>query len=73
MSVHTESGTRVVILEGIVDRLDEDTADADTLSRLDAAYEEKYGIEHGTPVFAVRPRRVLAWTNYPRDATRFRF
>ncbi|MFC6725988.1 pyridoxamine 5'-phosphate oxidase, partial [Halobium palmae] len=46
---------------------------ADRLARIDAAYEEKYGVEHGTPVFAVRPETVLAWSEYPADATRWRF
>lgn len=73
VTVHTESGTDVVIVEGTADRLDDATADPDTLARLDAAYEKKYDVEHGPPFFAVRPRRVLAWTDYPRDATRFTF
>lgn len=71
VTVHTESGTAVVIVEGTADRLDAETTETAVLARLDAACEEKYDIEHGPPFFAVRPRRVLAWTDYPRDATRF--
>ncbi|SFR43481.1 pyridoxamine 5'-phosphate oxidase family protein [Halogeometricum limi] len=71
--VHRESGEDVVILDGIAERLDAETADAARLERIDDAYEEKYGIRHGTPVFSIRPTRVLAWSEYPTDATRWRF
>ena len=70
--LHAESGTDVVIVEGRAERLDAD-ADPGRLARIDDAYEAKYDIRHGTPVFAVHPRRVLAWTDYPADATRWLF
>jgi len=73
LTVHTESGTSVVILEGTATELAPETAAPERLDRVDSAYEEKYGIEHGTPVFAVGPRVVLAWTDFPTDATRWRF
>lgn len=73
LTVHTESATAVVILEGTARRLDEGTADRATLERIDVAYERTYGVRHGPPLFAVRPERVLAWTDYPADATRWRF
>ena len=73
ITVHRESGEEVVILEGIAERLSEETADPALLERLDDAYEAKYGVAHGTPFFAVRPDRVLAWTDYPTDATRWTF
>ncbi|CQR49799.1 MULTISPECIES: pyridoxamine 5'-phosphate oxidase family protein [Haloferax] len=73
LAVHTESGTDVVILEGVAERLDAETADEATLARVDDAYEAKYGIRHGTPVFRIRPERVLAWSGFPADATRWRF
>jgi len=69
VTVHRESGDEVVILEGEAERV----TDADRLERVDAAYEEKYGVEHGTPVFAVIPDTVLAWRDYPTDATRWTF
>lgn len=72
VTVHRESGEDVVVVEGVADRLD-DTADPNRLERIDDAYEEKYGVRHGTPVFAVRPSRVLAWSDYPTDATRWTF
>jgi general stress protein 26 len=71
--VHGESGDEVVILEGEMERIDEDTATRDLIDRVNGAYEQKYGIEHGTPFFAVRPERVLAWNDYPTDATRWMF
>jgi hypothetical protein len=71
--VHRESGDDVVILEGIAERLDEGSEDPDRLERLDSAYEAKYGVRHGTPFWAVHPRKVLAWSDYPTDATRWTF
>jgi hypothetical protein len=73
VTVHRESGEEVVVVEGVGERLDEDTADGALLERLDDAYEAKYDVRHGTPLFAVRPRRVLAWSDYPTDATRWTF
>ena len=71
--VHTESAESVVIVEGEAERVDEETATAGLIERLDDAYEAKYDVRHGTPFFAVRPDRVLAWSDYPTDATRWRF
>lgn len=69
VAVHTESGEEVAILEGVA----EEVADPPLLERIDDAYEEKYGIRHGTPVWAVRPAVVLAWSGFPTDATRWIF
>jgi nitroimidazol reductase NimA-like FMN-containing flavoprotein (pyridoxamine 5'-phosphate oxidase superfamily) len=69
VAVHSESGTEVVILEGRAERVSDD----DTQERVDDAYEEKYGVRHGSPVFAVRPERAFAWTDFPTDATRWVF
>ena len=66
---HSESGDEVVILEGIA----EEITDPALQERLDDAYEEKYGIRHGTPVWGLRPRVVHAWTDFPKDATRWTF
>ncbi|WP_458187554.1 pyridoxamine 5'-phosphate oxidase family protein [Haladaptatus sp. NG-WS-4] len=72
VTVHRESGETVVILEGVAERIDEAT-DLRLADRVDAAYEAKYGIEHGTPFFVVRPDVVFAWSDYPNDATRWEF
>lgn len=71
--VHRESGDEVVIIEGTAERLDEESADPDRLERLDSVYEGKYGVGHGTPFFQVHPKTVLAWSDYPTDATRWTF
>lgn len=74
VSVHLESGTDVVILNGTAQRVDVDEA---TAQRLAAASREKYG--YGEPglylandVYALRPAEVLAWSRFPHDLTRWR-
>jgi hypothetical protein len=67
--VHTESGDDVVILEGIAEEITEPSL----LARIDDAYEAKYGIRHGRPVWALRPRVAFAWSKFPEDATRWLF
>lgn len=71
--VNREDAEEVVIIEGTAERIDEETADHSLVERLDAAYESKYDIRHGTPFFAVRPDTVFAWSEYPTDATRWEF
>ena len=71
--VHREDAEEVVIIEGTAERIDEATADHSLIERLDAAYESKYDVRHGTPFFAVRPDAVFAWSEYPTDATRWEF
>jgi general stress protein 26 len=67
--VHLESGDDVVIVEGTA----EEVTDPSLQDSVDDAYEAKYGIRHGTPVWALRPRAVYAWTGFPADATRWLF
>lgn len=66
---HSESGDEVVILEGVA----EEVTDPALQERIDDAYEAKYGIRHGTPVWVLRPRVAHAWTDFPKDATRWKF
>ncbi|MBI5667144.1 MAG: pyridoxamine 5'-phosphate oxidase family protein [Chloroflexi bacterium] len=73
VSVHLESADEAVIIEGTVDKLTEDNTDAALLARIDDAYEAKYGMRHGTPVFRVKPRVVFAWKEFPTTPTRWRF
>ena len=73
LTVHTESGEEVVVLEGTAERIDAETADATLLDAVDDAYEAKYEIRHGTPFFAVHPETVLAWRDFPTDATKWTF
>jgi hypothetical protein len=70
-SVHLESGSQVVIAEGPVDRI-EDAQDP-RLQAIDDAYEGKYRMRHGPPIWVLTPRVVFAWREFPKDATRFRF
>lgn len=67
--VHAESGEEAVILEG--DAIE--VTDPATLDRIDDAYEAKYNIRHGTPVWALKSHKVHAWSSFPKDATRWSF
>lgn len=71
--VHREDAEEVVIIEGNAQRIDHETSDETLIERLDTVYEEKYDIRHGTPFFAARPDTVLAWGDFPTDATRWTF
>jgi hypothetical protein len=71
VSVHLEDGTNVVIAEGMVDRLTD--RDDPRLKAIDDAYEIKYEMRHGPPIWMLEPRIVLAWSDFPKDMTRFRF
>lgn len=71
--IHLESGDDVVIIEGVAEKFTEANADPALLTRIDDAYEAKYGIRHGTPVWAVHPQVVFAWTSYPTTVTRWTF
>lgn len=70
VSVHLESGVEVVIVEGTV----EDVAEPGSAwyGRAAAAFKAKYNYDlpdHG--FFVLHPRMVLAWTEFPKDATRW--
>nr|WP_132058650.1 pyridoxamine 5'-phosphate oxidase family protein [Halorussus amylolyticus] len=51
--VHREDAEEVVIVEGRAEKITAETADADLVESVDAAYEQKYDVRHGTPFFAV--------------------
>lgn len=71
--VRREDAEDVVIVEGVAERVDHETSEPGLLERVEGAYEEKYDVRHGTPFFSVRPEVVFAWSDYPTDATRWRF
>jgi hypothetical protein len=71
VSVHLESGTKVVVAEGSIDRI-EDGADP-RYAAVDKAYNAKYKMGHPPPIWIMKPATVIAWTEFPKDATRFRF
>jgi hypothetical protein len=74
--MHLEDGMKAVIVEGEVQR---STPSASLAQRLADASRKKYGygMDAGeyerAGVLTLRPRRVLAWMAFPKDATRFRF
>lgn len=75
MVMHLEDGMKVVIVEGEVRQT---TPAPDLAKRMADASRKKYGYgldasgyEKG--VLTLLPRRVLAWTAFPKDATRFLF
>jgi len=71
VAMHLESGDDVVILEGEVERI---TDPAHPMaSRIDDAYEAKYQMRHGLPVWVLRPQVAFAWSKFPDNATRWLF
>lgn len=70
VTVHLESGSDVVILEGEVGRIAEDREPL--VTRIMDAYESKYDLRHPAPFWELRPRVAFAWTSFPGDATRWR-
>jgi hypothetical protein len=69
--VHLESGDDVVIIEGTVERITD--PDHPMMAKIDDVYEVKYDMRHGPPVWVLRPRVAFAWTQFPKDATRWVF
>ena len=72
--VHLESGSDVVVLEGVA----QPVSDPDPMltERLSVASADKYGMAGGNEgYYAVRPSVVLAWSEggFPRTATRWVF
>ena len=70
VSVHLESGSEVVILEGTIRRV-ADPEDPLAVCVADA-YEAKYKMRHPPPFWVLRPKMVLAWSKFPKDATRWK-
>ena len=72
--MHLEEAAKTFIVEGEVLPIDPTQP---LVARLAKASREKYGYapDAGEYVGVLRltPRRVLAWTAFPKDATRFRF
>ena len=81
-ALHLESGTEVVVVEGVSHPA---RADADGLgARLSAAFGKYSGDgyspaadawsgEDGGGLRVLTPQRAMAWFSFPTDATRFRF
>jgi hypothetical protein len=73
VAVHLESADDVVIVEGVVEQMAAGKADPDLLTHIADAYEAKYAFRQEPPLWAVRPRVVLAWTSFPADSARWIF
>lgn len=81
--LHLESGTDVVILEGESRR--SEPVGGELGERISAEFKRKYaakGYEPGPDSWSgadagglcvFRPRKAMAWSNFPSDATRFTF
>lgn len=75
--VHIGDGLEAIIVEGAVEIEKPDEAKAQRLS--DASFEKYPQYGRMDPkmfmpgVSVLRPRRVLAWNDFTKDATRFRF
>jgi len=77
VTVHLESGDEVVIAQGVVKQVH--VPDPALSKAIDDQYAEKYdwrpSSEGDTPVgegwFALLPQRIIAWTSFPADATRW--
>ena len=68
---HSESGAEVVIIEGMA--IGNTDAQSAMMKRLDDAYEAKYNLRHGPPIWTLHPEKVLAWKEYPTSVTRWVF
>ena len=80
VTVHLESGTDVVILEGVAEEVRH--PDHELTVQLAAEYARKYAAHDYAPepqqwdnggLFAVTLDKVLAWSSFPADMTRWRF
>lgn len=76
--VHTESGDDVVIVEGVAEEVP--NPDRSFAVRLADAFAAKYAGYRPDPdswqgggLYMVRPRLALAWSEFPKNATRWQF
>ncbi len=57
--VHTESGTKVVIIEGIVTLEENESVN----NKIIEIYKEKYKMDHPAPFWRVDPKKIFAWNS----------
>ncbi len=75
--IHLENALEVVILHG--DASEVRVTDANFAQQLSTASQQKYGFAPPPEAYAqggvytFRPRIVLAWSQFPKDATRWQF
>jgi hypothetical protein len=77
VAAHIGDGTEAVIVEGVVQPRVPDPPTARSLAAAAMRKYPGYGtidpVSYATGVWVLQPRRVLAWTRFPTDATRFVF
>ena len=69
--VHLEDGEKAVIVEGRAELTS--TEDDEEVLAVKAAYKEKYDFDHPAPFWRITPDLAFSWTDFGKDATRFRF
>ena len=72
-SLHLESGSEVVTVEGPIE--DQDDVGAELAERVADAFAAKYDgyRTQGRGFFILIPRVARGWSQFPKDATRWRF
>jgi nitroimidazol reductase NimA-like FMN-containing flavoprotein (pyridoxamine 5'-phosphate oxidase superfamily) len=78
VAVHLDGGRDVVIVDGDAEILDGNSDEfAEGLAAASNAKYPEYGMTaksfKGPGPIAIRPRKVIAWTDFMKDPTRFRF
>ncbi len=74
VEIHLESGAEVVIIEGLFSISNDLTSE--TFEQVRASYKQRYESyqpEHAEGMYMIRPNKVIAWKEFPKDMTRFRF
>jgi hypothetical protein len=69
--VHLEPADQVVIVEGTAQRTAGE-GDPEVLA-VQKAYKGKYKMDHPAPFWRVTPKLAFAWTDFTKDATRWKF
>jgi nitroimidazol reductase NimA-like FMN-containing flavoprotein (pyridoxamine 5'-phosphate oxidase superfamily) len=68
--VHLDDSSEAVRLHGHVTRMTD--PDSEQMTRIDDAYEEKYNMRHGPPIWQLHLQKVIAWKTMD-TATRWIF
>jgi hypothetical protein len=79
VSVHLEDGTKAIILEGVVNAIR--TPERALAAKVVEGYRKYASMGYSPTVeqwnagglYAIVPARVIAWTKFPTDCTRWRF
>ena len=69
LTVHLEDGNQAIIFEGHATLVGDDEA---LMTRIDDAYEVKYNMRHGPPIWQMNPERIFAWQSMD-TVTKFTF